>query len=284
MRSPPSGHGAPPRPEAPPLLPPPSDLLWSPPPAQVELAPGEVHVFAFGLDLPAPSVRELERTLSPDERTRAGKLKLARDRARFVAGRALMRSILADHLGTDPLRVRFVYDANGKPGLSGGDAATGLRFNLSASHGLGLLAVRLDRDVGVDVERVRPFPQAMSVAERVFSREELAALRARPPEDRDAAFFSIWTRKEAVVKCLGSGLSFPTGSFTVAPRPTEGAECVLVETLRGPETLWVHSLPGPSERFVAALATAAASTTVSFFRWAPPSPGSADEAEPGTRA
>ena len=262
-----SGEGVPP-------------ILWSPSPAGVDLRAGEIHVFAFDLDVSAPGVHAFERTLSPDERTRAGKFRFERDRSRFVAGRARMRSILAHYLGAEAGRLRFAYEANGKPGLAGAEAATGLHFNLSASDGVGVLAVQLEEEVGVDVERVRPVPDATGVAGRIFAPEEIAALRAVPPDAIEAAFFSLWTRKEAAVKCLGSGLSFPTRSFAVATGPSEAAERIFLETPGGPQSLWVRSLADPCEGYVAALASAADPVTVRCFRWVPPSRTSADGAEP----
>jgi 4'-phosphopantetheinyl transferase len=119
----------------------------------------------------------------------------------------------------------------------------------------------------------------MSVAERAFAPEELDALRGRRPEDVAAAFFSVWTRKEAVVKCLGSGLSFPMRSFALVAAPRDTAERVVLQTSRGLETVWVRPLPGPREGFVAALATAAELATVKCFAWGRPS-ASPKAAEP----
>jgi 4'-phosphopantetheinyl transferase len=173
-----------------------------------------------------------------------------------------------------------VYETNGKPGLAGIEAASGLRFNASGSDGVGIVAVQLDAHVGVDVERVRPVPDMPSVAARVFAPEELAALGARPSNEHASAFFSIWTRKEAIVKCLGSGLSFPTRSFAVASPGAQIAERVMLETPGDPEGLWVRPLPDPRHGYLAALATTDDSTAVRCFRWPPPSE-EGDEPAPG---
>ena len=242
---------------------------WSPRPAELELAAGEIHVFAFALDLPASRIKDLESVLSPDELARAGSFKLRRDRKRFVVGRAGMRTILGGYLKRERSRLRFGYDSNGKPSLVGTDAAERLRFNMSGSHELGVFAVQVGRDLGVDVERVRRFPNALPVAERIFTCQEHSALCAFRQEELDAAFFNLWTRKEAVVKSLGRGLS-SIKSFSVAPAPTESAERILVESPDGLGSQWVLSLPDPAEGFVAALATEAASSHVRCFSWAGP--------------
>ncbi len=243
-----------------------ADLPWRPPPAGIELTAGETHVFAFFLDLPASRIEGLERMLSHDEAARAGRFRLERDGRRFVVARAAMRTILGGYLKREPARLRFRYGSNGKPSLEGTEAAERLRLNMSGSHQLGVFAVQLDRDLGVDVERVRRFPGALSVAERFFARQEYAGLCALRQEELDAAFFSLWTRKEAVVKCLGRGLSYPINSFSLAPVPTESAERILAESPDGPGSQWVLSLPTPSNGYVAALATEV-SRRVRCFSW-----------------
>lgn len=238
---------------------------WCPPPVNLRLADPEIHVFAFSLDLPDSSVGGLESLLSPNETARAGRFKHAEDRRRFIVGRAGLRSILAEYLGSIPTDIRFTYDTVGKPHL---DDTMGerIRFNLSGSEGVGVLAVGRGHDLGVDIERVRPFPNALPIADRLFTDQEHRDLGALPRKQLDAAFFSLWTRKEAVVKCLGRGLTFPLDSFSLSGWP-DGAEHLVLQTTEGPSDRWVLPLPPPSDGYVAALASDAALLTVRCFRW-----------------
>ncbi|HEX7117826.1 MAG TPA: 4'-phosphopantetheinyl transferase superfamily protein [Longimicrobiales bacterium] len=207
-------------------------LRWPVPAAHPRLRRGEVHVWATKLDLPALAAERLAGTLSPDEAARAGRLRAARDRDRYIAARGSLRTVLARYLDADPAALRFDYGANGKPRLAGGGDAP-LRFNLSHADELALIAVGRDAELGVDVERVRPLPGADAVAARVFPPTELSRWRALPEAERPLAFFTFWTRIEARLKARGSGI-------WKAPSLDDAAESL-------------HELH-PADDFVAALA------------------------------
>lgn len=148
-------------------------------------------------------------TLSPDEHARKNRFVFDRDRDAFVAGRGRLREILSGELGVPPADVVFDYGPNGKPAVAGGPS-----FNLSHAGGIACLAVHADQPLGVDIEAHREIER--DVAKRFFSPVEYAALMALPEADRKAAFFRCWTRKEAVIKALGGGLSIPLGAFDVS--------------------------------------------------------------------
>lgn len=140
--------------------------------------------------------------LDREERERAARFVFERDRRRFVAGRAAVRAILAAYVGRPPGALTFTQGRWGKPALPGGP-----RFNTSGAQGWGLCGVgEGDRELGVDVEQLRPVPDAASVAASSFTPEERAAWLALGGGDREA-FLRIWTRKEAALKALGVGLS-----------------------------------------------------------------------------
>ena len=117
-----------------------------------------------------------------------------------------LRSILAAYLHADPVQIRLVESAGGKPRLQAGSGCEWLRFSLSRSGSRAIVAVARDREVGADIERVAPERSIAVIADQLFSRHEAARLRAVPAAARTEAFFQLWTRKEAVLKALGSGL------------------------------------------------------------------------------
>lgn len=162
-----------------------------------------VWVHDVALDVPAERRAAREVILSRDERERAGRFRFARDRARFIAGRAALRHILTGHGAGSAEHLRFVEGAWGKPAL---DRDSSLRFNVAHSGDRGLVAVTRDVEVGIDVERLRPMAEVGAVARRVCSAAERAALAWLPASQRDAAFLRAWVRKEACVKALGVGL------------------------------------------------------------------------------
>lgn len=162
------------------------------------------------LDLAAGDLGADLELLSQAERERANRFKFDLHRNRFVRGRARVRRLLASYLRQPPEAIAMVEGARGKPALA---LTPGLHFNVSHCEDLGLLAVTQAAPIGVDVERVRPVEAGL--AEACFSTAELAALARVTLEDREAAFFRGWTRKEAVLKALGDGLWQPLDAFDV---------------------------------------------------------------------
>lgn len=181
---------------------------WRRPPDNVRLPGRQVHVWRARLDLPRPRQAALLSVLSFEERARAEGFRSERDRARFIAAHGLLRIVLGLYLSTPPGRIAFSGGAYGKPQLNA-DCASSLKFNMSHSDALALFAVSRGREVGVDVERIRPGPPMADLAKRLFSPGETAALLALPAERLPTAFFECWTRNEALLKATGRGWSAP---------------------------------------------------------------------------
>ena len=217
--------------------------------AAQRLSPDEVHVWSADLDrLPEA---ELGEALSADERERARRFRFDRDRRRFTTARGLLRRLLGRYLGRDPAGLRFAYGPRGKPSLGEGH---GLRFNVSHSGGLALLAFAWDRELGVDVEEEREVREAADIARRYFSPREEEELRRLREDQRQAAFFRCWTRKEAFIKATGDGLSRPLDAFDVTLRPGEPARLLRVAGEPEAESrFWLEDLR-PAPGFAGALA------------------------------
>ena len=173
-----------------------------------------VHIHIAALDAPARDVDACRRMIDEDERRRADRFRDSIVAARWIVGRARMREVLADHLDADPGDIAFRDGYNGKPMLARMRRA--LFFNLSHSEGLELIAVCGGDEVGVDVEYERALPSWPSVAARVFTPDELELIRAEPPERQLHHFYRAWTRKEAVIKATGEGLSADLKRITVS--------------------------------------------------------------------
>jgi 4'-phosphopantetheinyl transferase len=198
--------------------------------------PGDLCIWHASLDLDAGLAATLADTLSDDERTRAARFIFERDRRRFVAARGILRSILGAMLEVDPSRVRFAYGERGKPSLAG-EFGRDISFNLAHSDAHALIAVASGADVGVDIEAVRPRIDPLAIAERFFAANERAALRAFPEAEHVPAFFRCWTRKEAYIKALGSGLAHPLDRFEV-PIEDSGATPLHIIESGAPATEW----------------------------------------------
>lgn len=189
----------------------------------VSLGEEEVHLWRLWLDAPADGLRHL---LSVDERQRADRFAFERDRERWTAARAGLRRILAAYLGVEPRLLQFEAGPFGKPHLV---PDCGLRFNLSHSGNVALVAVARGRDLGVDVERIGPEAELEQIAPMVLSAGELAEWTGLPREDRVQGFFNAWSRKEAFIKAVGEGVSFGLQRFDVTLAPGAPARLLRVE-------------------------------------------------------
>lgn len=243
---------------------------WQPRSPQLTLRDNEVHVWRASLDPPAETLARLCETLAPDERRRTERFYFPELRRRFAAGRGLLRAILAAYLHREPASLEFTYNAQAKPALAGAAAKGEVRFNLSHSHGLVLYAVTRGREVGVDVEHLRPEFAGEQIAERFFSPNETAALRALPPELRTEAFFCCWTRKEAYIKARGLGLALALDDFDVSLAP--GAPAALLATRDDPRqaTRWSLRALNPGPGYAGALAVEGRDWTLWCGQWTGP--------------
>jgi 4'-phosphopantetheinyl transferase len=184
-----------------------------------ELAADEVQLWRVDLAAICSEEARWEKVLSADEKARASRFHFPRDRQHFVAGRALLRIILANYTKIEPGDLSFSYSEKGKPSLSPNHAADSLTFNLSHSGGIALYGFSRHRDLGVDVEQVRRDYEVDGIARRFFSECEQEQLAHLAPADRPEAFFRCWTRKEAYIKATGDGLSLPLSQFDVSLDP-----------------------------------------------------------------
>lgn len=149
------------------------DLL--PAPEHPRLPPGEVHVWRLELDPRRPRASRWE-----------------------------LREVLARYLDEQPEAIELVEGEHGKPRLAHQPPA--LHFNLSHSGALVLVALSGEREVGVDVERIKPERDFVALAERALAPEGATTVREAPASDRANVFYELWTRHEAQLKCLGQGL------------------------------------------------------------------------------
>ena len=169
----------------------------------------EVLVWTFDLDA-IDSVASAA-VLSTDERARAARFRFDIHRDRFIAGRAALRYVLAELTGTTPEAIEFVYGEHGKPALKPG----GLHFNLSHSENRAIIGVTRAAPVGVDIERINADRARPEIAARFFAPQEIQALAILSGDAYANGFFQIWSRKEAVLKAVGTGIGGGLSSFSV---------------------------------------------------------------------
>jgi 4'-phosphopantetheinyl transferase len=253
---------------------------WAASPTEPWRGTDEAHVWCASLDPPGGPSRALARTLSSEESSRADRFRFPRDRDRFIVGRGLLRAILGRYLGMEPERIEFRYGPRGKPALSTVPGVEGLRFNLSHSQGLALFALTRDREIGVDLEFIRPLHEVEGIADRFFSPREVAEWRALRGDQRRQAFFNCWTRKEAYLKATGDGLAVPLDGFDVSLAPGKPARLRSVAALpREASRWWLCELAPPAE-WAAALAVEGGACRVRYGSWSGDASSAGDGAEP----
>lgn len=161
----------------------------------------------------------MEQTLSEDELVRAKKFYFERDARRFIISHGILRHILGVYLNMKPSKIAFIYGTYGKPYLEGDEIC----FNMSHSDEIAVYAFVRNRQIGVDVERIRNFPEAENIFSRFFSPYENKVFKSLPDEQKQEAFFRCWTLKEAYIKAVGDGLAYPLDKFDVSYAPGEPA-------------------------------------------------------------
>jgi 4'-phosphopantetheinyl transferase len=195
---------------------------------ELELGCDDLHGWRTTSDQPLSSVQELKSLISRDEVERAERFHFERDRTRFLARRGLLRIILGYQLGVDPHTVRH-------------------------SHGLALYVIGWNRNVGIDVEKIRPLHEAEPIARRFFSTSEVTAIQELPESQKMLGFFNCWTRKEAYLKATGDGLSRPLDEIIVSLVPGETAKLMSVAGDQKEPSRWSLIDLTPAPGYVAAV-------------------------------
>lgn len=243
---------------------------WHRPPASLALNGETVHVWRIDLAIPPPLVTRLHRLLSNKEKERAARMRAPGADRRFVVSHGATRAILARYLTRPPEEIDFLTGAGGKPYLALPPGAPALCFNLSHSADLALCAVAMDRDLGVDVERIRPVADWPQIAARYFSPNENEALLALSDEAALMAFFQGWTGKEAYTKALGRGISRQWSQFTVSLAPDTLTELPPVETEADGKDVFTLRPLAPAPGYVAAVAARGTGWRLDCWHWPGP--------------
>ncbi|MFL6515418.1 MAG: 4'-phosphopantetheinyl transferase family protein [Chthoniobacterales bacterium] len=215
-----------------------------------EADPNSVYLTWVDLDQSEAAIAEARPHLSLDECERADRYHRLVHRNRFMIARSNLRRTLGSFLQVPAEEIAFVSGPNGKPALN--RQFPDLRFNLAHSESMAVIAVAFGRDVGVDVEYIRPNVQFLEIAQRMFTPGECAQIQALTGDEIMHAFYRCWTRKEAYVKATGAGLTVALDSFEV-PVTAESAPLPVALHDSGLPTATLTDI-SPNNEFAAALA------------------------------
>ena len=228
------------------------------------LAAGEVHIWSASLDQPTSEYHQL---LSVDERARAERFYFEEDSRGFILRRGMLRTLIGYYLDIEPERVQFQYGTNEKPGIPDTLNSRNLHFSLSHSNGLALYAFSHDHEIGVDIEYIRDISKMEQIAERFFSLSENTVFQALPESMKREAFFNCWTRKEAFIKAIGQGLSYPLDKFDVSLVPDEPARLLSIGDDSIDESQWFICDLNINTGYKAALAKENKCCSIIYCQW-----------------
>jgi 4'-phosphopantetheinyl transferase len=178
-----------------------------------------------------------QRCLSHDEVAKAGRFVFERDRRRYLAAHCALREILSARTGVPAAQLQFRLGEFDKPYLPEGSR---WHFNLAHGGDRAAIGIAEHAEIGIDVEVLHDIAGLHETAQRVFTPAEVTELDGTAEAQRTLAFLRGWTRKEACLKAIGSGLSIEPHTFET------GLDCdsrlVRVRTGKGLATVQVHSL------------------------------------------
>jgi 4'-phosphopantetheinyl transferase len=243
------------------------ELAWPKLTEAVDLDADTLDVWAVRLD--DARLSECAATLSADELRRADAYLIDAPRRRFVATRAALRQLLGSYIAVPAHNVTIEVEENGKPWLADCGSTMDIRFNVAHSADLALLAFTRDREVGIDVERLRAVERCEQLALRYYHPEEIDEVLSAAADSRDERFLRCWTGKEAVVKALGSGIASGLALFRVPTAPFPITEVALpLEQSQSRSSCTLFGLE-PCEGYVAAVACLGDARRLRCYSFAP---------------
>jgi len=214
----------------------------------------EVHIWAVDLNNLKVRGNEAEKMIPKAEREKSKRFRLEILRTRYIKGHHLLRTLLGMYLGIDFFDQEFHYNQYGKPSLKNEKDSNSIYFNLSNSENICVCAFTKDGDVGVDMEKIHNMTNMDSIVERFFSPSENIKFCSLPEHSRKKSFFKYWTRKEALLKAMGVGLSFPLDKFDVLSDEDNASQVSIITRHQNAETEWTLRDIDIFEGFASALA------------------------------
>jgi len=217
-----------------------------------KIQPGDCHLWRLSLEESEKGLARLTQYLSSEERKRAEHFLVPAPRLQYIVTRSALRLLLGSYLGIPCETIQFCLNQYGKPSLP--PPLAQLRFNVSHSGKLALIAISKEVDVGVDIEQHRLLNDGPGLAKMILCQEDLDQWLELSPNDQFRAFYQAWTRKEAVAKALGYGLTLDFKHLRVSFTPTAQTQLINIEPNLGVAREWTLIDINAGDGYSAALA------------------------------
>ena len=235
---------------------------WNPHSSTYEPLDGMVHIWYVPLNTDAATQIKYWKILSDDERSRANRFRFTSDKIKYVSCRGALRSLLGRYLMMAPESVEITYIKNGKPNHD-----SNLEFNVSHSENWGVIGFTLDTILGVDIEYTNRIIEFEEIADRFFSQKESADVINAEKDQLPLCFYNCWTRKEAFIKALGDGLSFPLDQFEVSCRPDATPQLIKTHWDYSEADKWSLWAFEKGSDYVGAIALKGPKKNVAYYNW-----------------
>lgn len=199
------------------------------------LEENKVHVWVIKKDSIIKFLEYYRDLLSIDEKKKSKTFRFSKDRNTYILARGALRLLLTKYLKIHPKNIVFNYCAFGKPKIKYDYT---IKFNVSHSGEMIVIAFCNDYDIGIDVEYIKRDFDVFDIVDNYFSKQEIKALHKIPNNQLTEAFFRGWTRKEAFIKAKSQGLSFPLDSFSISMDSDDNAELYETAWDKNEKNLW----------------------------------------------
>jgi len=169
----------------------------------MDIKEGDLHIWRYTSDETEYQLEKTAPLLSEEEKKRCAEYLNEAEKIRYTCNHRFVRQVLAKYLDLSPAQLEFSHAPMGKPFLKNSN----LFFNYSYRTTFGILAISKDKEVGVDIEKMKVLQDVETFASFSFSENEKKIIFKSSPEKFQNTLFTFWTFKEAIIKALGVGLN-----------------------------------------------------------------------------
>lgn len=238
---------------------------WKQTDPELTLSPEFIDLWKIDLKSEDRNIFMHAQFLTSEEHARAGKYVNGKKSREFIITRSVLRNVIGHVLNENPKYLDISYTRLGMPVLSRQSGSSAIFFNVSHSYDLALIAVTVEDPVGIDIEKMREDVDHEALSKRFFSETEYSDIMQYEGQERLRAFFATWTRKESIVKALGTGIASGLKSFDVTVDPSASPELRATRWDDDVEKHWTLNTIDADKEYFACLASTGKDKTLRYW-------------------
>ena len=223
----------------------------------------EIHIYYLCEDSRYNYNNSFINNLSDDEINKINRFIFEKDRITHTISKGTLRYIMSGYLNLKPEEIIFNQNEYGKPFISEDQNPEKIQFDLSHSGDMIIYAISKGRNIGIDIQEIKDSDSVIDIVEHYFSETEKSAFRSLPDEQKLKGFHSCWARKEAYIKALGLGLSYPLNSFSMPVTPEYSSAVIYDDKGTAYSVTDIITSPG----YAATVAVEGSDAELQHFEW-----------------